>query len=158
MSDAAGQVPDRLHLLRQAELLLQLALLGHIPADADQSHHRTRAVAQGDLDGQAPLAIACGVHTRLLPIDYGLPAKDCEIIRVVKVGQLARVEVEDGLASEFLFARAAHQQAHRRVGYDKAPRGVFCEDDVGQRVDERPRRVALGRQRRLCFHAIRYIA
>ena len=51
MRDAAGEAPDRLHLLGLAELVLHLVPLGHVLRDGEHARYAAEAErVRGDLD------------------------------------------------------------------------------------------------------------
>ena len=62
MGHAAGQLADGLHLLRLAQLLLELALLGDVGGRADQALHLAGLVAQGEGAVADPAHRAVGPH------------------------------------------------------------------------------------------------
>ena len=127
VGDAAGELADRVHLLRLGELAFELALIGHVEQRARDLDRLTRAVAQHHrlFEQMTPAAIgvlpaifareAVGAADAIARRDDALA-----ILRVKPLGpqagsRLDLVEVEAGQRLEI----AAHEVRHARARLDR---------------------------------------
>ena len=154
--DPAGELTDRFHLLRLAQLLLELAPLGDVArvdddgadggvaeaVDADPFHDPPRAVGVMEPDF---------FHDRRAGFADGLGQAHADELAILRVQ-----EIEDR-SSHHLLRRPSEMADRRGAEIRDAPLGVDQQQRVGAVLDQRAEALFAGAQRRLGVPALHFL-
>jgi hypothetical protein len=130
--DAAGELPDRLHLLRLAELVLEHAALGHV-AQHEQMAAGEELGVRADLEHPAAAVLLAVPDVLEHPLGDPLFGEEAGPIGLGALGADQIVEPH----TDHLLARAPVEAARRIVDRKEAALGVEHGDDVHRRVENR---------------------
>ena len=130
VGDAAGELPDGLHLLRLGELELEVAAVGDVAPRGENGRHVAAGIGFGHeppVEDKGPAAHFAGVLHR-----EGLPGLEDAAHALVPVGYHLRRHAHLGVSlAEHLLLRQSAEDTGRRIRIEMPPLPVDALDDVG---------------------------
>ena len=149
--EAVGEAGERIVEGDELDLVLSALALGDVAGDADEADESPPSSGQRHLRGREPFLLAVAIDQVFLDVE--LWAAGLENLEVV-LAELSRhlgigLHVVVGEADEVLAAGKAEVGGNRLVGHQEAAVGVLGEEIVGDLVDHRDEKRALGAPGRL---------